>query len=457
MMLTTEKNYPLKKRPFLMLEKESRSTIEQSEPEDLSVNSKRRRADSPPSTPVSEKRCSSVESMIEVEDDIDEKPLSLKLTNIKLEKSTVESSDVKREPLSKSTELLYKNWPCPLTPPMHYTGNNDSLDSIYLPPGYPTNRFDANLSYVKEEVLFKPLPTLPYPSSYLIPSIDLRTNYNNNNIIKADPFINPKYFTPYRIDQNSNSNSHNNNCNTTTPHRPIPFNVFPLSPASSQASYNSYEQSPRRSESPMSTNSSISELPSTTTITTTPSYSVFRDVTAMSAGAPVEKPMPKTKSEKLTKNAHYQCQDCSKSYSTYSGLSKHQQFHCPAVEGNQAKKVFSCKNCDKVYTSLGALKMHIRTHTLPCKCEICGKAFSRPWLLQGHIRTHTGEKPFSCQHCHRAFADRSNLRAHLQTHSEIKKYSCTTCSKTFSRMSLLTKHIEVGCPGVQLSHNLNLY
>lgn len=142
-------------------------------------------------------------------------------------------------------------------------------------------------------------------------------------------------------------------------------------------------------------------------------------------------------------SVRYQCPDCNKSYSTFSGLSKHIQFHC----ASQNKKQFICKFCEKVYVSLGALKMHIRTHTLPCKCNLCGKAFSRPWLLQGHIRTHTGEKPFSCQHCNRAFADRSNLRAHLQTHSEVKKYSCKCCSKTFSRMSLLVKHEDSGCGG----------
>lgn len=461
-MLTSEKNYskcPLKKRPFFVMdedeevEEDNKTSVNftvQSEPEDLSMTSKRR-ALSRSQSPESVKRCSSVESTVNVDDD----------DEIEIDVKTVERSpepvEIKSESPVKSTDLLYKNWQCPLTPPMHMSGSSDSLDAMYLPPGYPT-RFDPAFAYAKDDALFKAQLPL-YPSPYIVPAMKLRTNYNNN-VIKNDPFINPKYFTPYRVDQNNCISSSSANGGAAA-HRPL-FNVFPLSPASSQASFNSYEESPRRSESPMSTHSSMSEQPSTTTsLTSTPStkstYSVFRDVTAMSAGAPVDKPKAKAEARKPLKNAHYQCNDCSKSYSTYSGLSKHQQFHCPAVEGNQAKKVFSCKNCDKTYTSLGALKMHIRTHTLPCKCEICGKAFSRPWLLQGHIRTHTGEKPFSCQHCHRAFADRSNLRAHLQTHSEIKKYSCTTCSKTFSRMSLLTKHIEVGCPGIQITHPLSLY
>ena len=98
-----------------------------------------------------------------------------------------------------------------------------------------------------------------------------------------------------------------------------------------------------------------------------------------------------TVTNSTTSNSRYQCDGCSKSYSTFGGLSKHKQFHCVA----QIKKQFQCKFCDKTYNSLGALKMHIRTHTLPCKCKICGKAFSRPWLLQGHVRTHTGEKTIS--------------------------------------------------------------
>ena len=141
-----------------------------------------------------------------------------------------------------------------------------------------------------------------------------------------------------------------------------------------------------------------------------------------------------------SKSSHLACLNCKKSYATEAGLRNHVENLCDCNVKN--RKEFVCKSCPKTYTSMGALKMHIKTHTLPCKCTDCGKSFSRPWLLQGHMRTHTGEKPFKCIQCGRAFADRSNLRAHLQTHSDIKKYRCTSCEKTFSRMSLLTKHQE---------------
>lgn len=294
-------------------------------------------------------------------------------------------------------------------------------DSSMSPPSYlmATNRMIRESSVSPPAPVFMP----PYTTS----------DYRRTNVIKADQYSQHRYM-PYQL------NHHHHNLLTV--------DQSSLSPTSSHASYNSFvssSTSSRCSISPASTPSTPEDL--------TSNYSISVLMEKSNSTSNIQKPMKSDKSEKSSVPPRYQCPDCGKSYSTYSGLSKHQQFHCAANENNQAQKTVTCNDCGKVYASSGALKMHIRTHTLPCKCHLCGKAFSRPWLLQGHIRTHTGEKPFSCQHCHRAFADRSNLRAHLQTHSDVKKYSCNSCSKTFSRMSLLTKHSESGCPGLQQQSN----
>lgn len=73
----------------------------------------------------------------------------------------------------------------------------------------------------------------------------------------------------------------------------------------------------------------------------------------------------------------FRCNSCSKCYSTFTGLSKHQQLHCNNSASEQGSRRFKCSSCDKSYVSVSALRMHIRTHTLPCKCHMCGKAFSR--------------------------------------------------------------------------------
>ncbi|XP_018647817.1 LOW QUALITY PROTEIN: putative zinc finger protein [Schistosoma mansoni] len=117
---------------------------------------------------------------------------------------------------------------------------------------------------------------------------------------------------------------------------------------------------------------------------------------------------------------------------------------------------YACKLCSKVYSQASALKMHVRTHTLPCRCTHCGKSFSRKWLLKGHERTHTGERPYSCNVCSRSFADRSNLRAHMQTHQREKRYSCPHCPRSFSRMGLLNKHMIQCTQNTESNNNVLL-
>ena len=47
------------------------------------------------------------------------------------------------------------------------------------------------------------------------------------------------------------------------------------------------------------------------------------------------------------------------------------------------------------------LNYHLRTHTgkKTYDCDHCTKSFTTQQRLSHHIRTHRGEKPFSCYHC----------------------------------------------------------
>lgn len=386
----------------------------------------------------------------------EEKYLKLEDREEDIEEETVHT-DIKMIQKPMLTELLYQSnfWSKTApTPPPSFLGYFPFHPyPIPFAPHQPYNFPHHQLllpvitAAAEREATTSLLLTPPKRISSLFAQPISKCINNNKAIVSVEKVKDRQKLTQSHFNHNNNQ-SHQSNSS-----------LSPTTSYLSQSSFTSQSDLSLRSSSPLSTSSVTDSLSTNFNIKSllkTPWTEARRsseivDVVNTDDDDNDEELHHREGSEKVRKTTvRYKCPDCRKTYSTCSGLTKHQQFHCMANKNNRIQKTVTCHECGKSYSSTGALKMHIRTHTLPCKCHLCGKAFSRPWLLQGHIRTHTGEKPFQCNFCHRAFADRSNLRAHLQTHSDVKKYSCGTCSKTFSRMSLLTKHNDSGCPGLQM-------
>ncbi|XP_034099970.2 uncharacterized protein LOC117565116 isoform X1 [Drosophila albomicans] len=103
---------------------------------------------------------------------------------------------------------------------------------------------------------------------------------------------------------------------------------------------------------------------------------------------------------------------------------------------------YQCEDCSKCFTTVGALRIHKMIHTgeLPHKCNYCDKRFRTPGQVRVHQRRHTGEKPFKCKICALAFTHRETLISHLSRHIGMKRYKCYGCDKNFVVVSGLRAH-----------------
>uniref|UniRef100_I3JR02 C2H2-type domain-containing protein n=2 Tax=Oreochromis TaxID=8139 RepID=I3JR02_ORENI len=132
----------------------------------------------------------------------------------------------------------------------------------------------------------------------------------------------------------------------------------------------------------------------------------------------------------------YRCPYCSKDFTALAGLNVH-------VRRHTGERPYVCTVCGKGWPSGGDLQKHMRTHTgeRPYVCQDCGKAFSISCHLTEHRRIHTGEKPFSCPECGKCLRRKFDLKKHMLSHSNIRPYACTFCTKSYTRKTHLNRHL----------------
>ena len=128
--------------------------------------------------------------------------------------------------------------------------------------------------------------------------------------------------------------------------------------------------------------------------------------------------------------ALYVCDQCGKSFTLSTNLSRHKQVH---VNGK-----FSCNNCFLKFSSQLSLDQHRRNvHGVNDEkpsgfcCEICGKSYKDKKNLIRHQHSHS-KQDHKCNACNSSFKTERILKEIIDKTHSTKAYYCDQCEKSYN-------------------------
>nr|XP_027216401.1 zinc finger protein 888-like [Penaeus vannamei] len=114
---------------------------------------------------------------------------------------------------------------------------------------------------------------------------------------------------------------------------------------------------------------------------------------------------------KITKEGCLLCELCNKTFMYRNRYLDH-------IAQHSSDKKFECQKCSKSFSTSSALYCHNKQvhekHNYRHPCSMCDKVFICKAKLVEHIRTHTGEKPYTCSECNVAFAAKATYKTHMK-------------------------------------------
>ncbi|XP_014208912.1 uncharacterized protein LOC106639683 [Copidosoma floridanum] len=138
-------------------------------------------------------------------------------------------------------------------------------------------------------------------------------------------------------------------------------------------------------------------------------------------------------------NENVECPICKCIY-LRSSLAVHMRVH-------NGERPYECQVCSKAFSTKWNLQLHKWTHaarsTKPFKCNQCSAAFYRHSDYTAHMNSHRNVRPYTCNYCGAQFIRKYNCLRHVKEHEENKQYTCEICSKTFHRSYYLKEHLRV--------------